>query len=418
MIGTAKRSLIVFTVAAALALTSCSSSGSGGNTGSSAPGNSTSAGGSTAAAQKNAADNSLTPVTIGYINEDSGPNGQLDSPNGATATVKYINTELGGIDKHPVKLVKCSSDGSAEAVQKCADQFLNDDSMLAVIVGTLQSGDDTLYTTLAGKKPLIGGTPASQAAFAATDGYWYGSGSFGVIPGFGVFAAKYLTGVHSAAIVYLDVPSLKATVTGLLKPVLDKAGIKTKLVPLPLTGTDAAGPLTAAGASSADLLIPITGAPQCIQIANAVAQLGIKAKVVASPICMDESVLKAVGSKEKNWYEVQIGTGSASPGPDLTLFKHILSTYGDGHDGQYAYEIGPITLTLVKQMQKLGYASLTTDSVRQAIKTYTGAVPLLAPSIQCGVFAAAPSVCNGFIRAYQYDGGKLVDASNGYIKVS
>ncbi len=412
MIRKVRLSMTATAAVAALALAACSSSasGAGGGTG----GGSSPAAGAQAG---NAADSSLTPVTIGYINEDSGPNGQLDSPNGVTATVKYVNAELGGIDKHPVKLVKCSSDGSAEAVQKCAQQFLNDDSMVAVVVGTLQSGDDSLYTTLAGKKPLIGATPASQAAFAAADGYWYGSGSFGVIPGFGVFAAQNLSDIHTAAIVYLDVASLKATVTGLLKPVLDKAGIKTTLVPLPLTGTDAAGPLTAAGAASADLLIPITGAPQCIQIAKAVAQLGIKAKVVASPICMDETVLKAVGPLEKDWYEVQIGSGTASDNADLALFKHILSTYGDGHDGQYAYAIGPVTLTLVKQIQKIGYSKLTPDTVRQAIKTYTGAVPLMAPSIKCGVFAAAPSVCNAFIRAYQWDGSKLVDASHGYMNV-
>src|SRR4051812_4220271 len=323
MIGKVRISTFAAVAVAALALAACSSSGSGGGG---------TSGGSAGAKAGTAADSSLSPVTIGYINEDSGPQGQLDSPNGASATVAYVNAELGGIDKHPIKLVKCSSDGSAEAVQKCAQEFQNDSSMLAVIVGTLQSGDDSLYTTLAGKKALIGATPASQAAFGAKDGYWYGSGSFGVIPGFGVFAAT-LSGVHSAAIVYLDVPSLKATVTGLLKPVLDKAGIKTTLVPLSLTGTDAAGPLTAAGASKADLLIPITGAPQCIQIAKAVSQLNIKAKVVASPICMDESVLKAVGPLEKNWYEVQIGTGRASENADLTLFKHILSKYGNGHNG-------------------------------------------------------------------------------------
>src|SRR3954451_8986782 len=314
MSALSKHGIIAAFAATGLALTVASCSSSGGaaapttskaaNTTAAAASN-TAAGTSTTAAASKAADNSLKPVTIGYINEDSGPNGQLDSPNGATATVKYVNAELGALDKHPIKLVPCSSDGSAEAVQKCAQQFLNDDSMLAVIVGTLQSGDDSLYSTLAGKKPLIGATPATQGAFGAKDGYWYGSGSVGVIPGLGVFAAKTLAGVHTASIVYLDVPSLKATVTGLLKPVLDKAGIKTKLVPLPLTGTDAAGPLTAAGAANSDLLIPITGAPQCIQIAKAVAQLNIKAKIVASPICMDESVLKAVGPQEKGWYEVQ-----------------------------------------------------------------------------------------------------------------
>ena len=411
MIGKMSWTMIATAAVAAFALAACSSSSSGGGGGSTD-------GASPAANAGNAADASLPPVTVGYINEDSGPQGQLDSPNGATATVKYINAELGGIDKHPVKLVKCSSDGSAEAVQKCAQEFLNDDRMVAVIVGTLQSGDDSLYTALAGKKPLIGATPATQGAFAAQDAYWYGSGSFGVIPGFGVFATQNLSDIHTAAIVYLDVPSLKATVTGLLKPVLDKAGVKTTLVPLSLTGTDAAGPLTAAGAANADLLIPITGAPQCIQIAKAVAQLGITAKVVASPICMDESVRKAVGSLEKGWYEVQIGSGTATDNADLKLFRHILSTYGDGHDGQYAYAIGPVTLTLAKQMQKIGYAKLSPDTVRQAIKTYTGPVPLLAPSIQCGAFAAAPSVCNAYIRAYQWDGSKLIDASHGYMKVS
>ena len=73
----------------------------------------------------------------------------------------------------------------------------------------------------------------------------------------------------------------------------------------------------------------------------------------------------------------------------------------------------PVMRLLARTAQPI----VTADSVRQAIKTYTGAVPLMAPSIQCGVFAAAPSVCNAFIRAYQWDGTKLVDASDGYVKV-
>src|SRR4051794_41882211 len=126
MIGMVRKTALAAAAVATLALAACSSSASGGKA-------SGSAGGPTAKAGT-AADSSLSPVTIGYINEDSGPQGQLDSPNGASATVAYVNAELGGIDKHPIKLVKCSSDGSAEAVQKCAQEFQNDSSMLAVIV--------------------------------------------------------------------------------------------------------------------------------------------------------------------------------------------------------------------------------------------------------------------------------------------
>ena len=82
MIGKVQLSMIATAAVAALALAACSSSASG--TGGGTAGGSSPAAGAHAG---DAADSSLPAVTIGYINEDSGPNGQLDSPNGATATV-------------------------------------------------------------------------------------------------------------------------------------------------------------------------------------------------------------------------------------------------------------------------------------------------------------------------------------------
>src|SRR2546423_9087483 len=125
MIGKVRLSMIATAAIAALALAACSSSASGSGAGS-GDGSSPAAG----SPGGNAADSALPAVTIGYINEDSGPNGQLDSPNGATATVKYINAELGGVGKPPGKLVKCFSDRNAQALQEGGQHVPNDDSMV------------------------------------------------------------------------------------------------------------------------------------------------------------------------------------------------------------------------------------------------------------------------------------------------
>src|SRR5512146_1236513 len=52
---------------------------------------------------------SLSPVTIGWVNEQGGPPSQTfpQATLAAQATVKFINAELGGVHGHPVQLSTC-----------------------------------------------------------------------------------------------------------------------------------------------------------------------------------------------------------------------------------------------------------------------------------------------------------------------
>src|SRR5262249_35441161 len=51
------------------------------------------------------ADNSLPPVTIGFVNQQGGQQViGAHATDGAEMAVKYINAELGGVDGHPVQL--------------------------------------------------------------------------------------------------------------------------------------------------------------------------------------------------------------------------------------------------------------------------------------------------------------------------
>ena len=72
-----------------------------------------------------AASSSLPPVTIGFVNQQGGSQsiGPL-ATTGAQIAVKYINTELGGIDGHPLVLKTCFIRSAEEEGTTCGQQFL------------------------------------------------------------------------------------------------------------------------------------------------------------------------------------------------------------------------------------------------------------------------------------------------------
>src|ERR1700761_8815018 len=104
-----------------------------------------------------AANNSLAPVTIGYMNEqgDANPPGEL-STSGAELAVNYINTKLGGVDGPPLKLDTCFTTPEAQG-GTCADQFLADKSLPLVATGGVATGAQTFFNTIDGKIPVIEG---------------------------------------------------------------------------------------------------------------------------------------------------------------------------------------------------------------------------------------------------------------------
>ena len=54
--------------------------------------------------------------------------------------------------------------------------------------------------------------------------------------------------------------------------------------------TDLTGPLTAAGAQNADMIVPQSNANGCVNVAKALAQLGKSSTpVVSNPLCLDRA---------------------------------------------------------------------------------------------------------------------------------
>ena len=69
------------------------------------------------------ADPSKSPVVIGFVNQQNGPNDVGPGPtHGADLAVKYINDELGGIGGHPLELRKCFISTAEEQGQTCGQK--------------------------------------------------------------------------------------------------------------------------------------------------------------------------------------------------------------------------------------------------------------------------------------------------------
>ena len=248
-----------------------------------------------------AADNSKSPIVIGYVNQqgganDVGPNSTI----GAQLAADYVNKYAGGIDGHPVKLHTCFISTSEEQGQQCGQKMANDKAVDAVGVGAVATGAQPLNASIAGEKPMFWGVSVNQVDTKNKNGFILFGDSFHILAPWGTFGRDVLK-AKTAAVVYPQVPGIiegaNAMVAG-----LEKAGIKVKRVGYEANATDLVGPLTAAGAQSADMIVPQSDAKGCINLAKALEQTGVKAPVVSNPLCLSPVVSKGLGGDVPKWY--------------------------------------------------------------------------------------------------------------------
>ena len=171
-----------------------------------------------------AANSSQTPVTIGFVNDEGGIPSFPEGSVAADAAVAFINEQLGGVAGHPVALVKCLVAGQEEQGQGCAQQFLGDSSIKAVVEDSQVVGAGAFHKTLAGKLPTIIGSPNSIADATAGNAYAISAGVFGTDPGFTIYATQFLKAKTAALVFPGDDPTGQAAAKQ-IKDDMTKAGI-------------------------------------------------------------------------------------------------------------------------------------------------------------------------------------------------
>lgn len=352
-----------------------------------------------------AADRSLPAVRIGYLNQDTGVPSFPEATVAVKAAVAYVDATLGGVQGHPVELVTCQVASEAQG-QSCAQRMLNDATIAVVQTGAMVVGNASVYNTINGAKPILGGNPTAPADFTAKNTYFFTPGAPGVNGAIADYIANTLKAT-SASVVHSDDPG-GSTAGKIGADALRAAGLKTTDVAFPSGGGDLTAPLLAAGAQSAPAIDFLAAGPACLQMAQAQKQLALKATIFSASLCLDPSVRKALGDFAP-WYY-----GSSTPNvyidgddPQVNLYRSVMSAAGgaDVNVGGFAPLAFGSLLDLVKVMNSIGYAKLSPATIGSALAAYTGPAFLGAPDIACDKASETPTVCTPSARILKYDGG-------------
>jgi branched-chain amino acid transport system substrate-binding protein len=428
-----RRTIMLAAAALALAAAGCSSSSSNSSTtppatsgaattpagtGSASPSSSSSQGGLGPAAvtdylsyvggKAGAANNSLPPVLIGFVNQQGGQQViGADATTGSQMAVKYINTELGGIGGHPLQLVTCFIASAEEEGTGCAQKFLANKNIHVVSMGGVVIGDQSFFATLGGKLPVVSGVAALPIDGAQQNtAVLFGDGTH-VLGPMGTYAKDVLH-AKTAAVIYPNDPS---TLPGAqaVQAGLKAAGVTVKMAPYPATQTDLTGVLTAAGATTADMVVPFVSAPTCVNIAKALVQLGITdiKKIVSAPLCLNGQVAAGLGGDFPKWtYSIASSLFGDPSDPGMPAYEAVAKKYSTPADSPDPWNIVDFgqTLTIAKIMNQIGYDNLSQATILAGLKAFKGPQALGAPELACGKYPNAPGICNDRAQFFEYTG--------------
>jgi branched-chain amino acid transport system substrate-binding protein len=408
----------------ALALAACGSSG-GSTTGSASGAKASGPNLSSAAGvyqdfvggKSGKADASQSPVVIGFVNDEGGIPSFPEGSVAAQAAVRFVNDNLGGVAGHPVELKKCLVAGNEEQGQSCAQQFLNDKQVKVIVEDSQVVGAQAFHQTLAGKLPVVVGSPNSVADATAKNAYGISAGVFGTNPGFVSYATQFVHAKTASLIFPADDPTGQVAAKQ-IKASLTKAGIKVQDAGYKSSSPDLLAPVTAAGAGHTDVIVTLfPSPPTCIAGAKALQQASAGKPVLSLNLCIGDPVKKAVGDYPK-WTYISLNTNPDIKGVDSATdaYASVMKAYApaNANVGGFAPHAFMGVLTAVKALGEAGGADATSEAIATKLKAYTGPTPMFAPNLKFGSVPGLPTIGSFQTRLYTYKGGgSWSDATDG-----
>jgi branched-chain amino acid transport system substrate-binding protein len=355
-----------------------------------------------------AADSSMSPVEIGFLNQQGGASaiGPL-ATNGAQTAVTYINSKLGGVDGHPVKLVTCFIANTDAEGTTCGQQFAANKSVDVIAEGGVAIGIQPFYTAIGSKTPVIVGVAATGTDGVQSNAVILFGDATHVLGPFGTYAKDVLH-AKTAALVYPDVPGITEGAAD-IKAGLQAAGVTVTAVGYDESQTDLTSVLVAAHAQTADMVIPYSDSSGCVNLAKSLIQLGITdaKKIVSAPLCLNGQVAAGLGGDFPIWtYAIASSLYGDPTDPGMPAYIAATSKLEPPADAPDPWNIVAFSeiLTIDRFMNEIGYANLTPAAILAKAKAFTGPLALGAPALDCGQFPSAPAVCNDRAQFFQYEG--------------
>jgi branched-chain amino acid transport system substrate-binding protein len=355
------------------------------------------------------ADKSLSPVQVGWFNSsgsgsDLGPTATI----GAELAAKWINTYGGGIQGHPVKLVKCNTDGTVAGAAQCGQQLANNNAVKVIGGGAVTVGNQALESAVKPtKKPIVFSVPGSEVDVSYSPGFILFGDTLHIEGPMATFAVQDLK-AKNVAIVYQNIPG-NQTSANIIASGLKILGAKPKVVAFDPSSPDLTAPLTAAGAASADAIVGLVYGNFCVTLNKALKQLNIKTPVITNAPCITTDIIKGDGGVLPSWYYLVASELAGDPSdPGAVKWNETAKQLGATSQAPDPWVYTPFAgmMTVWKIYNQIG-PDATSAQFTAAMTKFQGPQLFGAPDLQCGKYKNAPSVCNDTVQFYYYTGKKF-----------
>ncbi len=358
------------------------------------------------------------PIVVGMVNTEGAPG--LDFPEMRTDTdlaLAYLN-EHGGFGGRPVQIEHCTTAGSPETSQACAQELSGKGVEMALLGLDLFPGYDTFA---AADIPVVGALPILPPDYAA-DALFVTGGNATTMAAMVALAVEEFDAT-SVGIVSADNPGANGSEAALIAA-LDKAGIPYKSVKGGDNETDAGfqGLIREANSDNPDLMVSLYADAGCIGAMRGRVALGITTPMVSTAICGSAEVLDVVGDDAIGWYFVGAGAPEGSTS-SAELDEIIAPVYGT--DGDATLGLGALGITQLMSLARVANAvaedgeDVTGASIYERLATSNDILNFPNDSaLTCGASEAYPSVCNFEFPIGMYVAGGVVQTAPGFESVS
>ena len=326
------------------------------------------------------------PVKFGIVMPSYTYQSQLN------ATAAYLTEHAGGVGGRPIELEVCQV-----SMTECADQFAADPAVIAVLENRWSS--DSIGAALGGRKPLHstywgGGTPGVgyYPTYRETVNAMALQAKKLTVPGDRILVidaatdqkdiqdtslTAFVTPDVSSILTDREVVSLKATATETLADAIRRVG-----------ATDAEAIVLATPPLDINFTVSAFGRLVCDDLTDSLDQLGIQPAVIVDGC-----------EPHEGWYELDTGLNPTSPDLQSGALPITVTMPGLGDAKGTAgprgiREVGAL-LAVIRVINQLGGpAQATPAALDQAMREFTGPVPLGAGPLDCSPSGKSPNVCS------------------------
>ena len=308
-----------------------------------------------------------TPIVVGTINQDTGATGAF--PELTTAdkvAVDFINTELGGVDGHPIDLVACNTQFNPDLSQSCAQQMVTKHAV--AVIGGIDIWGTGIKTLTDNGIPLVGGIPVSFDSVRSPVSFQFSGGTWGAALGMSEYAIDTLH-AKRIAMIYANFGPITDGAKLAERAIKQHGGVAS-LVAVPPINADMVQALNQAAGTKPDVVIALTADSGCLPVFQTAKQIGLKVPIMLTGACAATKIIDSAGDAADGKIfnlEADLEAGKA----DSVLYRAISEKYGP----KYHYEsqgAGTVSfravMNLYVMMRRVGATNLTTTTLVKAFK--------------------------------------------------